>query len=43
MQSGIVLNQADVRKIIAEYYHVEEKNVIASKYSFIVVQEEEKK
>ena len=39
MQKGIVLSQADIKKIIAEHFKVSEDKVIASKYSFIVVQE----
>ena len=34
MQSGLILSQADI--------HVSEDKVIASKYSFIVVQEPDK-
>ncbi len=39
MQKGIVLSQADIKKIIAGHFKVSEDKVIASKYSFIVVQE----
>ena len=31
MQKGIVLSQADIKKIIAEHFHVIEDKVIASK------------
>lgn len=39
MQAGIILSQQDLKKIIAEHFHVSEDKVIASKYSFIVIQE----
>ena len=42
MQSGLILSQQDIKKIIAEHFHVSEYKVIASKYSFIVVQEPDK-
>ena len=42
MQKGIVLSQADIKKIIAEHFHVSEDKVIAFKYPFIVVQEPDK-
>ena len=31
MQKGIVLSQAEIKKIIAEHFHVSEDKVIASK------------
>ena len=39
MQQGIILSQQDIKKIIAEHFNVSEDKVIASKFSFIVVQE----
>ena len=42
MQSGLILSQQDIKKIIAGHFHVSEDKVIASKYSFIVVQEPDK-
>ncbi len=36
METGIILNQADIKKIIAKYYNVDEKQIISSKYSFII-------
>lgn len=41
MQQGLILSQQDIKKIIAEHFNVSEDKVIASKYSFIVVQEPE--
>jgi len=38
MQQGFILSQQDIKKIIAEHFAVSEDKVIASKYSFIVVQ-----
>ena len=42
MQAGLILSQQDIKKIIAEHFKVSEVQVIASKYSFIVVQETDK-
>ena len=42
MQAGLILSQQDIKKIIAEHFKVSEDKVIASKYSFIVVQETDK-
>lgn len=36
METGIILNQADIKKLIAKYYNVDEKQIISSKYSYIV-------
>lgn len=41
MQTGLILSQNDVKKIIAEHFKVSEDKVIQSKYSFIVVSEEQ--
>ena len=38
MQKGIVLNQQDVREIIAEHFGVPAEDVINSKYSYIVIE-----
>lgn len=43
MQNAKVLNQKDVRKILAEYFNVPEERVINSKYSYIITEKEEKK
>lgn len=42
MQTAKVLSTADVKKIIAEHFGVDEKNVIPSKYSFTVIDGESK-
>lgn len=42
MQNAKVLNQKDVRKILAEYFNVPEERVINSKYSYIIIEKEEK-
>lgn len=34
--------QEDVRKILAEYFNVPEERVIDSKYSYIIIEKEEK-
>ena len=36
MESAIVLNAEDVKKIIAEKFHVEESQVIKNQYSYTV-------
>lgn len=43
MQTGTVLSQSDVRKIIAEYFGVNESKVISSKYSFTVITDSDDK
>lgn len=37
MESAIVLNADDIKKIVAEKFHVEESKVIKSQYTYIVV------
>ena len=34
MQTGLILSQQDIKKIIAEHFNVAEDKVIASKYSY---------
>lgn len=41
MKEAIVLEQKDIRKIIAEKYGVPEKQVIKAQYSYIVMLEKE--
>lgn len=41
MQNGFILSQQDIKRIIAEYYHVSEDKVVPTKYSFFVVQDGE--
>lgn len=40
MKKAIVLTKKDLKKIIATYYGVEEKDVLPSKYSFTVILDE---
>lgn len=40
MKPAIVLDTADVKKIIAEHFKVKEENVIKSQYTFTVITEE---
>lgn len=40
MKKVIVLTKKDLKKIIAAYYGVEEKDVLPSKYSFTVILDE---
>lgn len=37
MQKGIILDAEDVKKIIAEHFGVDQKNVIKSQYSYTVI------
>lgn len=39
MKKGIILEQNDLKKIIAEHFHVDESKVIKSQYSWTVVTE----
>lgn len=41
MKNAIVLEQADIKKIIAEKFGVPEKSVIKSQYSFTVMMNED--
>lgn len=41
MQNAKVLNQKDVRKILAKYFNVPEERVINSKYSYVIIEKEE--
>ena len=43
MQRGLVLNAEDVKRIIAEYFGVDPKDVIKSQYSYTVVGADESK
>lgn len=38
MNYGLVLDSSDVKKILAEYFKVEEDKIVKTKYSYIVVQ-----
>ena len=37
MKEAVVLTKSDIRKILAQWYNVEEKDVLPSKYSFTVI------
>lgn len=41
MKSAIVLEQSDIKQIIAEKYGVTEKEVIRTQYSYIVLTKDE--
>lgn len=43
MKNAIVLEQEDIRRLIAEKYGVDIKNVIKSQYSYTVILEKEEK
>ena len=40
MTSGIILDADDIKKLIAEKFDVDEKDIIKSRYSWIVRKEE---
>lgn len=40
MTSGIILDADDIKKLIAEKFDVDEKDIIKSQYSWIVRKEE---
>ena len=42
MQDAKVINQSEVREILADYFHVPKESVISSKYSFIIIGYEDK-
>lgn len=42
MSDGIILDTDDVKKLIAEKFGVDEKDIIKSQYSWIVRKHEEK-
>lgn len=41
MQNAKVLNQKEVKAIIAEHFNVPENKVVAMRYSYMVVSDEE--
>lgn len=43
MKEAVVLTKTDVRKILAQWFCVEEKDVIPSKFSFTVIKEADEK
>lgn len=41
MQDGIILNQSDIKEILAEFFDISKDVVINIKYSFIITEESE--
>ena len=39
MKEAVVLSKTDIRKILAQWYNVEENDVLPSKYSFTVIKD----
>lgn len=39
MQNAKVLNQKDIKEILADYFNVSAERVINSKYSYIILEE----
>ena len=42
MKKGIMLEESDIKEILAKYFGVTEECVIKAKYSYIVIKEKEK-
>lgn len=40
MKNAVILSSADVKKILAEYFKVDEKQVVQTKYSYVIEKEE---
>lgn len=43
MKDAVILSSQDIKKILAEYFHVEEKQVVQTKYSYVIEKNEEEK
>lgn len=43
MKEAVVVTKSDVRKILAQWFCVEEKDVLPSKFSFTVIKEADEK
>lgn len=43
MKSALILENEDLKKIIAEHFHVDERSVIKSQYTWTVVTDEKQK
>ena len=41
MKKAIVVDNNDVKKILAEHFHVPESNILKAKYSYTIILEEE--
>lgn len=41
MKRAVVLESKDIRKILADYYKVPEKNIVQNKYSYTIITESE--
>ena len=41
MRNAIVLNQKDIKKMLAEHYGVDEKDILNSQYSYTIMLTEE--
>lgn len=41
MQNGTILNQADIREILAEFFNINKESVVNTKYSFLITEESE--
>ena len=41
MKNGLILDANDVKKIIADHFHVPEANVLKSQYSYTVITDNE--
>ena len=42
MRNAVVVDANDVKRILAEYFHVKQEDVIKSQYSYTVILEKDK-
>lgn len=42
MKKALLIEKSDIKKILAEYYHVDEKDIQVMQYSFLVMLEDKK-
>lgn len=40
MSNGLILKADDIKRILAEHFHVDEKDVIKTQYTYIIKQPE---
>lgn len=43
MKDAVILSSADVKKILAEYFKVDEKQIVQTKYSYVIEKSGEEK
>lgn len=40
MKQGIIVNEKDIKKILAKYFGVQESEIMRTKYSYVIQKEE---